>query len=226
MKTIVVIPAYNEEKKIAVVVEKVKSVVDEVVVIDDGSNDRTAELAQKQDVVVLKHLLNRGQGAALETGDQYALKRKADIVIHFDADGQFLAQEIKDVVKPIENGQADVVFGSRFMGKKSKMPWLKKNVIFPLAKMVNRFFGVNLTDPQSGFRAFNHRVNKEIRIEQDGSAHCSEILNKVFKHKFIIKEVPVTVIYEDFGQSFFRGRGRGMGGFRIIKDLLLAKLIS
>jgi glycosyltransferase involved in cell wall biosynthesis len=225
-KVIVIIPAYNEEEKIAAVIKEVKPNVDEVVLVDDGSDDRTVELAQKQEVIVLRHLFNRGQGAALETGNQYALKQGADIIVHFDADGQFLAGEIKNIIKPIENGEAEVVLGSRFMGKKSNIPWLKKNIIFPLARKVNRLMGINLTDPQSGFRAFSRRVNEQLRIEQDGSAHCSEILNKIFYYKFTVKEISITVIYKDFGQSFFRGKGRGMGGIRIVKDLILAKLIN
>ncbi len=218
-KIIVVIPAYNEEKNIGEIIRKVKTMVDEVVVVDDGSADRTVKVAEEQKAIVLKHLINRGQGAALETGDQYALKQDADIVIHFDADGQFLTEEIKDIIEPIKNGEAEVVFGSRFMEKKSNMPWLKKNIIFPLARIVNGLIGINLTDPQSGFRALSRKALEKIRIENDGMAHNSEIQFKVFKNNFKVKEVPIKVIYHNFGQRF-------SGGFKIIRDLLLSKLME
>jgi len=219
-KIIVIIPAYNEEKTIVEVINKVKPLVDEVVIVDDGSSDQTVQLAEKQGVTVLQHLINRGQGAALQTGNQYALKKDGEIIVHFDADGQFLAEEIKDIVQPLEQGEAEVVFGSRFLEKKSKIPWFKKQVIIPLAHLANKLIiGVSLSDPQSGFRALSRKAAETIQIENDGMAHCSEILYKVFKNKFKIKEVPITVIYHDFGQRFG-------GGIRIIKDLFLAKLMD
>lgn len=217
-KIICIIPAFNEKKTIAQVVREAGLYVDEVVVVNDGSIDNTAILAREAGATVLDHLINRDQGAALETGNQYALAQKADIIVHFDADGQFLAEEIGDLIKPLLNGDYDVVFGSRFLEKKSKIPWLKDKLIFPLARIINKIlFGVNLTDPQSGFRAMSAAAAAAIHIEQDGKAHCSEILAKVFNKKFRIKEVPITVIYNDFGLNLF-------GGIKIIKDTLLSKL--
>ncbi len=219
-KIIVVIPAYNEEKTIVEVINKVKPLVDEIVIVDDGSSDQTAQLAEKQGVTVLRHLINRGQGAALQTGNQYALKKGGEIIVHFDADGQFLAEEIKDIVQPLEQGEVEVVFGSRFLEKKSEIPWFKKQIIIPLAHLANKLIiGFSLTDPQSGFRALSRKATEMIQIENDGMAHCSEILYKVFKNNFKIKEVPITVIYHDFGQHFG-------GGIKIIKDLFLAKLMD
>lgn len=220
MKTIAIIPAYNEEKTIAGIVNKVKVLVDKVVVVDDGSIDKTAQFAKEQGAVVLKHLINRGQGAALQTGNEYCLINNAEIIVHFDADGQFLPEEIRDVVRPIENGTADVVLGSRFLKKKSKIPQFKQHIIIPLARLVNKLIGgVDLTDPQSGFRAMSKKVAYKIRIENEGMAHCSEILYKIFKNNLTVKEVPITVIYHNFGQRF-------SGGIKIVKDLLLAKLIN
>lgn len=222
-----VIPAYNEEKNIAEVVRSVKPLVDKVVVVDDSSSDNTWNIVKTLNITTLKHAINRGQGAALETGNQYAVKDGADIIVHFDADGQFSAEEIKDLVQPIKESRADIVFGSRFLGKKSNIPFLKKIFILPLAKTFNRiFFNLTLTDPQSGFRAMNSQVTKKIIIENDGAAHCNEILIKAFKNKLKIKEVPITVTYSNFGQSLSGGKGRGMGGFRIIKDLVIHRLIK
>lgn len=218
MKIFCVIPAYNEAKNIVAVIGRVQPLVDGLVVVDDHSSDNTFELAKNTDTPTLHHIINRGQGAALQTGNDYALLHEADIIVHFDADGQFLAEEIKDVVKPILDNQADIVFGSRFLGKKSNLPKFKKNIIMPLAKLINKiFFGINLTDPQNGFRAMSAKVAREIRIENDQMAHCNEILIKAFKNKYRIQEVPITVIYHEFGQKF-------SGGLRIIKDLIYKKI--
>ncbi len=214
----VVVPAYNEGKRIGQVLSDLSSLPYKVVVVDDASTDDTFEVAQKYNVDVLRHRINRQQGAALQTGNQYALEAGADVIVHFDADGQFLVSEIKDIVAPIERGECDVVFGSRFLNKKSKLPTLKKYFIFPLGRFVNRFFlGVKMSDPQSGFRAMNRAAAQKITIEQDGMAHCSEIAAKVFEYKLKVKEVPMTVIYHEFGQGFG-------GGLKILKDLLFSKL--
>src|SRR6056297_317114 len=219
-KIFCVIPAWNEEKNIGAVAARVKPLVEEVVVVDDGSRDNTYKEAKKNGVTVLRHIINRGQGAALETGNQYCLNKGADIIVHFDADGQFLPREIKEVVRPIQQEEADIVFGSRFLEDRSHIPWKKRRIILPLARVVNKILiGAKLTDPQSGFRAFSASAAPRIRIEQDGMAHCSEIIHKAFKNQLKIKEVPITVIYRDFGQSFG-------GGIRIIKDLLLARIVK
>jgi len=226
MKVFCIIPAYNEERSVVDVVNKVKAMVNVVVVVDDCSTDKTFELASGTEAVVLRHALNRGQGAALETGDSYALKNGADIVVHFDADGQFLFDEIPDVLRPLKDGEADAVFGSRFLGKKTEMPFLKENILFPIARKVNNFFGVKTTDPQSGFRALNHKALKMISIQNDGSAHCTEILTKAFRYGLKVKEVPITVVYNEFGQGLLGGKGRGKGGLAIVRDLILSRFIS
>ncbi|PIR13221.1 hypothetical protein COV49_02910 [Candidatus Falkowbacteria bacterium CG11_big_fil_rev_8_21_14_0_20_39_10] len=221
MKIFCIIPAYNEEKTIIEVINKVKPHVNEIVVVDDASVDNTYQIVKElSSLVILKHLTNRGQGAALQTGNDYALMNGADIIVHFDADGQFVAEEIKDIIKPIVENQADIVFGSRFLEKKSQIPWVKLNIIIPLARLANQLFlGVNLTDPQSGFRAMNRRAAKTIKINHDRMAHCSEIIHKAFKNNLRVKEIPITVIYRNFGQRF-------SGGLKIIKDLMLGKLTN
>lgn len=220
MKIFCVIPAWNEEKKIFNVVNEVERYVDRVIVVDDGSLDQTVEVLKKTNATVLRHVINRGQGAALQTGNEFSFQNGADIVVHFDADGQFLATEIKEVIQPLLSGECDIVFGSRFLGKKSELPFWKEFFIMPLAHLVNKIIlGRTLTDPQGGFRALNREALQKITITQRGMAHCSEIIYKAFKNKLRIKEVPITVIYDEFGQSFG-------GGIRIIKDLLLAKLLD
>lgn len=222
MKVFCVIPAFNEEKNITTVVNQVKPLVDKVIVVDDCSSDRTADLAAKAGAVLIRHIINRGQGAALRTGTEYCLKNGADIIVHFDADGQFLSQDIKKVAAPIKSGTAQVVFGSRFLNNEHSldMPFFKKYIIMPLAKAVNKiFFNINLTDPQSGFRAMSGEAARKISWQQDRMAHCSEIMFEIKKNNFKVKEAPITVIYHNFGQNFF-------GGLKILKDLFIAMLVN
>lgn len=219
-KIFCVIPALNEENNISQVIRKVKPFVHTIVVVNDGSFDKTEEIAAKEGAIVISHVVNRGQGAALETGNTYSLREGADIIVHFDADGQFLAEEISEVVKPIIEERYDVILGSRFLGKETNMPFSKKYLLFPLARFVNKImFGVIMTDPQCGFRAMSNKSAKIITIEQDGWAHCTEILAKVLKSNLKFKEVPVTVIYNQFGRNL-------RSGVQIIRDLLIAKFIN
>jgi glycosyltransferase involved in cell wall biosynthesis len=215
-----IIPAYNEAKYITKVVTGVQPFVNEIIVVDDGSTDQTAVLARAAGATVLSHIINRGQGAALRTGTQYALNKGLDIIVHFDADDQFSAEEIPAVVGPLISGRAAAVLGSRFLGKKSRLPKLKKILLLPLARLVNRLlFNVRLTDPQSGFRALNRETAQKIKISSDGMAHCSEILYQLSKYKIPLLEVPITVRYHNYGQRF-------SGGLKIIGDLLIQKIIQ
>lgn len=221
MKIACIIPAYNEENKIAETIKQVKDLVDLIVVVDDNSQDKTRDILNKISETKLKkiyHPINLGQGAALQTGNEYCLQQNFDILIHFDADGQFLASDIKKMIKPIVEDGYDLVIGSRFMGIESNIPVFKKKVIMPMAKVFNNlFFGIKTSDPQNGFRAMTKETALKIRIENDRMAHCTEILAKAFKYKIKIKEVPIKVIYHEFGQKF-------SGGFKIIKDLFLKKI--
>ncbi len=228
LKIFCVIPAWNEEKNIIRIINDIRPYASKIVVVDDGSDDRTFILAKSQNVAVLRHLINRGQGAALQTGNEYALRRHADIIVHFDADGQFEAKEIPDIIRPIKYEGYDIVFGSRFLNKKSKMPFLKEKLIMPIARLVNYLLigKTSLTDPQNGFRAMTNRAARMIKIENDGAAHCSEIIYQTIKEKLKYTEAPVTVFYNNFGQSLWQGKGRGVGGLHIVKDLLFSKFID
>ncbi len=217
-KIYIIIPAYNEEKNISSVLDELTQKYENIVIIDDGSIDKTSEIIKKYPVVLLKNIINRGQGASLQAGNEYAIANNADIIIHFDADGQFQIYDIDKFITEIKNGY-DIVFGSRFLDNSTKLPWFKKNVLFKIAKIINRiFFGITTTDPQSGFRAMTKDAAKKIIIEHGGMAHCSEILHKSFKYKLKIKEVPITVIYKNFGQGFD-------GGAKIVKDLIIKKIL-
>jgi len=218
MKVFCVIPSWNCAETLPEVINSLRDKVDRIVVVDDGSSDNTAELLSNQQIDFIKHPINRGQGAALKTGTEHALNEDAEIIIHFDADGQFSASDIENVIEPISNKTADIVFGSRFLNNKTVMPILKKRIIMPMARFINRWlFNIKLTDPQSGFRALSRRAAEKINWQQDRMAHCSEILVEAHASGLSIKEVPIKVTYNDFGQRFG-------GGLSILKDLFIAKL--
>lgn len=222
-KVICVIPAFNEAENISAVIKSVLEKGYAAVVVDDFSLDDTAPKAQAAGAVVLRHLFNRGQGAALRTGSRWAMERGANIIIHFDADGQFLASDLPALIKPLQDKQADIVFGSRFLpaggtGKRqNKMPFSKRWIIMPLARFVNRCLGLRLSDPQSGLRAFQAEAFSRLAWQEDRMAHCSEILMLAKANHLRLAEVPMTVIYKQYGQKL-------SGGFKILKDLLLNKL--
>jgi glycosyltransferase involved in cell wall biosynthesis len=220
MKIICVIPAFNEAKTISEVVVKVGQRVDVVVVVDDGSSDNTVNLALEAGAIVLRHQFNRGQGAALRTGTDFALEQGADIIIHFDADGQFVATEIAEMINPIASGEVEIVFGSRFLGKKHNLPPLKKRLLLPLARLFNLvFLGVRFNDPQNGFRALSAVAARQLNWQQDKMAHASEILWLTRLAKIKYREIGVTVHYADFGQ-------RLSGGFKIASDLFLGRFLK
>ncbi len=217
---IAIIPAYNEEEKIGSVVRGLLNHVDSVVVVDDGSKDRTSEIAKQAGAVVLRHNINRGQGAALQTGHEYALANGADYVLHFDGDAQFDVLDVAPAFEKLKSTGADVLFGSRFLGKKSNIPFLKKNIIFPFARIFNRHFtGVKLTDIHNGFRIMNRKALENIKIKQDRMAHATEIIGLVRKKGLKYIEFPVKVVYCEYGQGF-------SGGLRILGDLFTNKFVK
>jgi glycosyltransferase involved in cell wall biosynthesis len=205
MKIAIVIPAFNEAKNIEHVVRAVrKEGFPWVVVVDDGSRDKTRDVAKKAGADVLRHVINRGQGAALRTGIHYSLDKGADVVVTFDADGQFLPSEIKRVVRPVVEHRREVVLGSRFLGTAKNITRGKRFILRAGAVVTYIFSGIRLTDSHNGFRAFSRHAAKRIRITFDHMEHASEIIEEIAKNKLSYTEVPVTVIYHEAGQHPMR----------------------
>lgn len=219
--TVVVIPAYNEEKSIGRVIRGLfERGYQNIVVVDDGSSDATAKLAIQHGAKVIEHPINRGQGAALQTGDDYAVKIGADIVVHFDADGQFNEADIAGALRIMNEKKLNVILGSRFLDRRSKIPAMKRYVILPIARLVNLLFtGVMLTDAHNGFRVLDRVALEKIKIYQEGMAHNSEIVAQLKKFNLSYAEVPVEVAYHEYGQGF-------MGGVRVVADLIFAKIFK
>ncbi|MFH0928699.1 MAG: glycosyltransferase family 2 protein [bacterium] len=198
MKIIAVIPAYEEALRIRAVVREALRFAQEVVVIDDCSKDQTGQIAREAGALVIRHRLNRDQGAALKTGNLAALRLGAEIIIHLDADGQHNPEDIPKIVEPILQGKAEVVFGSRSLGLKPVGIPLERRILHVGIKWFNKvFMGIpfSITDPQSGFRAMTSAAVRELDFKQRGKAHCSEILKLAVNSRYRIVEVPIRVIY-------------------------------
>lgn len=209
MDIFIVIAAYNEEKKIGIVIDDLLNEgYKNIIVVDDGSNDSTYNIVKNKGIIALRHIINRGQGAALRTGIDYAKKLNADIIVTFDADGQFLVKEIKKVIAPIKDNSVDIVLGSRFLGKTVNIPYLKKIVLKFGVIVVYLLYGIKITDSQSGFRALSKKASELINITSDRMEHAGEFFWEVMKHKIKYKEIPITVIYSKYtlakGQSWLK----------------------
>lgn len=213
MKPFIVIAAYNEEKSIGTVVERLaKEGYENIVVVNDGSSDETGRVLEQcaekyPSMRVLSHLINRGQGAALKTGIDHVVEQGADIIVTFDADGQHNPKEISQLIAPIKQGEVDVVLGSRFLEKKSNIPLFKRAVLKGGILFTWLFSGKKLTDTHNGFRALSRKAAEQIQIRQDRMEHASEIIDEICRKNIPFKEVPVTITYSNYarqkGQSVF-----------------------
>jgi polyprenyl-phospho-N-acetylgalactosaminyl synthase len=208
-KTFVVIPAYNEDRVIVEVVEGLRRHFQNIVVVDDGSSDGTGEILKTVDAMLLTHAVNLGQGAALQTGIDYALLKGADWIVTFDADGQHRAADALEMVGRLWLGECDVVLGSRFLdeGRTTSIPPLRAMVLKMAAWAGSLFSGQRLTDAHNGLRAFNRKAAQTLDITQNGMAHASEILDQFIRAGMTIREHAVTIDYTDYslrkGQSLF-----------------------
>ena len=212
--TYVVIAAFNEAPVIRGVVGEVVAAGYPVVVVDDGSRDDTAASARMPGAVVLRHAVNLGQGAALQTGIDYALRRGAGAIVTFDADGQHSAEDIPELVAALATH--DVALGSRFLGKPIVGASRRRRALLRTATaMSNRMSGLKLTDAHCGLRAFRATAAPRLRISQDRMAHASELLRKIHTSGLRVVEVPVTVKYTE--HSLRKGQG-GLHAIRILFD--------
>jgi glycosyltransferase involved in cell wall biosynthesis len=198
-RVLVIIPALNAERSIGAVVRDCRAVVNDVLVVDDGSADRTAEVAGEAGAQVVSHSLNRGKGAALKTGFAYALEHGFEVVVTLDADGQHLAREIPNFLSAREETGADLIIGGRahLFGKMQ-----------PRRRFANRFSArciayasnTNVTDSQSGFRLYTARLLRAIRLRSDGFDMESEVIVQAGQRKFKILSIPIDLGFVD-GQS-------------------------
>ena len=217
----VVVPAYNEDTCLADVVREVRSVYPHVVVVDDGSTDDTFNAARQSATYVLRHIVNRGQGAALQTGIEFALSRGAQIIVTFDADGQHSVEDIQAMVAPIRQGACEITLGSRFLGRVDNLPASRRRTLklaVWFTRLVNR---VHLTDAHNGFRAFSRRAAGQIHITLDRMAHASELIDQIRSSSLPFKEVPVQVRYTAY--SLQKGQS-ARGAIQIVLHYLIGRI--
>jgi glycosyltransferase involved in cell wall biosynthesis len=215
----VVVPAFNEAGSIAAVLRGLGEHAPRIVVVDDGSTDKTSEIALGMRAVVVRHAVNLGQGAALQTGIDYALARNASHICTFDADGQHDPATIETMLVSLEAAGADVALGSRFMDGTPEMPALRR-AFLRLAIRFTRFqTGLHLTDAHNGLRLLTRYAAETVRIQQPGMAHASEILVAIARRGLHYVEVPTKVTYTDY--SLAKGQ-RLANSVKILFDLVYA----
>jgi glycosyltransferase involved in cell wall biosynthesis len=214
-KIFAVIPAYNEEKHINKVIKETKKYVDNIIVVDDGSKDKTKESAKKSKAIVLRHLVNLGKGAALKTGCDYAVKKNADIIIAIDADAQHNPKEIPKFLENIKN--CDVVLAYRKTNK--DMPLILKFGNWFINKTIKFLYDIKIKDSQCGYRAFTTKAYKKLRWKASDYSMESEMIAKIGKYKLSYQEIPIETIYSDK----YKGTTI-LDGIKIVFDLLLWKL--
>ncbi len=218
----VVIAAYNEAGAIGRVVTELREVYANVVVVDDGSADDTWRNARDAGAIVLRHIINRGQGAALQTGIAYALGAGAQIVITFDADGQHRVEDIAALAAPIARGEVEISLGSRFLGDRDAIPAGRRVVLLAAVVFMRMTSGDKLTDAHNGLRAFSRRAAEHLDIQLDRMAHASEIIDQIRNSGLSYREVPVRVRYTAY--SLQKGQ-RSSAAFRVAWDYLIGRLL-
>ncbi|WP_194914760.1 glycosyltransferase family 2 protein [Catenulispora rubra] len=212
----IVIPVYNEGTVIGGVVEETRKTFPNIVCVDDGSRDESAEQALAAGAHLVRHPVNLGQGAALQTGIRYALSQGAEYVITFDADGQHRVEDALTMVRVAKSGEADVVLGSRFLTGTEEVPMIKRVVLRTVVTLSRTSRKLKLTDAHNGLRVLNRKAATQLRITMNGMAHASEIVAFLASSGLRVKEVPVIVIYTDYSKS----KGQSLiNGVNILFDL-------
>ena len=218
----VVIPAFNEAAVIHRTVRDLLRYKHQIVIVDDGSNDNTKALLQEMPVHYLRHVVNLGQGAALQTGISYALQQGADYIVTFDADGQHCATDVESVVGFLKRSGVDVVFGSRFLNNsKTNISLLKRGILHG-ARLINFLAtGMWLSDAHNGFRALNRKGAAAVQLLENGMSHATEFLWQIKQNDLLYAEYPVTILYTPYSKA--KGQ-KLIHSFKVFQDILLHKM--
>jgi polyprenyl-phospho-N-acetylgalactosaminyl synthase len=217
----VVIPAYNEGPVISCVVSEVKRAGYAVVVVDDGSSDATAEEARAAGAGVITHPFNLGQGAALQTGIDYAVAEGAEVIVTFDADGQHRVSDIARLAAALVEERADFALGSRFLGQAPNLPPLRRLLLHAATAFTRLTTGLQVTDTHNGLRAMTRRAAAAIRLRQNRMAHASELLSQIAASGLRYVERPVTIEYTAYSLA----KGQSLGdAVLILLDLFARRL--
>jgi len=216
-KIFVVIPAFNEERSIAKIIRKSGNLVGKVIVVDDGSKDKTGYVAEKAGAVVLRHIINLGKGAALKTGCDFAVRHGADYVVAIDADAQHKPEDIPRFIEKLK--RSDIVFGCRKFG--SKMPFVLRFGNWFIAEVTWLLYGIKINDTQCGFRAFSKEAYKKIRWGAVDYAMESEMIARAGKQRLKYVQIPIETIYSD------RYKGTTVvDGIKIVLNMLWWRILN
>jgi glycosyltransferase involved in cell wall biosynthesis len=218
----VVVPVYNESTTVAKVVGSLRESFSNVLCVDDGSADESACLAAAAGATVVQHGINLGQGAALQTGFDFVLKRTdARWAVTFDADGQHLVSDAVRMVETAKTADVDVVLASRFRGISQDMPRPRRLVLKAGVAFTRLTAHLDVTDTHNGLRVLDRRALERIQLEQPRMAYASELLSAIIPRGLTYTEVPVSVIYSDYSRA--KGQ-RNINAINILFDLTLARL--
>ncbi len=217
----VTIAAYNEASVIARVISNLSSCGYRIVVVDDGSSDATRDIALANGAIAIRHPVNLGQGAALQTGITYALSQGADAIVTFDADGQHRASDIAALLGALKRDDSEFALGSRFLGRSLRLPPARRLLLRAATLFTRLTTGLRLTDTHNGLRAMTRRGAAAIQLRQNRMAHASEILSQIASSGLRYSEVPVTVEYTAYSLA----KGQRLGdSLTILFDLFAEKL--
>jgi len=219
----IVIAAYNEGKSIKHVLSGLKKAgYKNIVVVDDGSRDNTFDIVSQEGVFALRHVVNRGQGAALKTGIEFALRNGAKYIVTFDADGQHRVEDLPVMLKPIMNGECEVTLGSRFL-RKVEMPWFRRFTLKIAILVIWIFYGVKMTDAHNGLRVMSRKAAQQITITSDRMEHASQIVEEINKKKIRYKEIPVVIQYTQY--TLQHGTGSFLQAIKVFTRMILRRIL-
>jgi polyprenyl-phospho-N-acetylgalactosaminyl synthase len=198
----IVVPAFNEAGVIGDVIADVRSVFTNVVCVDDGSEDDTGDIARRAGAHLVRHPVNLGQGAAIQTGVDYARRQPgAQVFATFDADGQHRVKDLVTMIERLDAGGVDVVIGTRFGPGVTRPPLLKRVVLQTAARLSPRGRRLGLTDTNNGLRVFNKTVADGLDITMSGMSHATEFIMLIDENRWRVAEEPVEVLYTEYSQS-------------------------
>ena len=206
----IVIPAYNEATRLPGVLKRVSHLgYEHIVVVDDGSDDKTTEVARDHHVIVVRHPINLGVGAATQTGINYALNQGAKYIVTLDGDHQHLPDDIEHLLAAIKKHDADLVIGSRFLKKDNEIP-ISRVFYNKIANVITYIIaGVSVTDSQSGMKVFSRRYAQANELNCNGFEFCVEMIRNAARTDHVVMEIPISVKYThdtmQKGQSLFNG---------------------
>ncbi len=222
-RVVTVVPAYNEGTRVRQIVADLLSTDSSVVVVDDGSRDDTSHQALDAGATVLRHIVNRGQGAALQTGFAWALEHGADFIVTFDADGQHDVGDIPRLLEAVGRDRHDVALGSRFLGSAKDISPRRRLMLRAAVLFTRLTSGLPLTDTHNGLRAFRRQAASRIFLRFDRMAHASELIDQISRLGLDWVEVPVNIRYT----AYSRRKGQGLfAPLGVLTEYVLGRLLG